>query len=122
MQSAVNRVAAAQFWYIAMQVVIVPMMLVNWALHASRIRAFEFMMQPLAIALVPLAELALILSTVGILLGMAVHVIVGPRVELWSDLGFMAERVSEHVFVGALRLQMAQWWHHCVTNVCVVQG
>jgi hypothetical protein len=74
--------------------------LLNWVLYASRTTAFATIMRPLALAAVPLAELAVILAVAAALLGCGVHVLVGERLALWSRLSSTAARMGEPVFIG----------------------
>jgi hypothetical protein len=106
-QDAINAVARSQRQYIRYQVVIVPLVLLNWVLHAARTKAFAFMMRPLALAAVPLAELGLVLALVATPLGVGIHLLVGDRVAVWSGPGSTAARMGENVFVGG-HLRAAQ--------------
>jgi hypothetical protein len=96
----VKAVAAGQDGYIILQACIVPLLLLNWGLFSHQALAFQFLTKPLALLAIPLAELAIVLMTVGLLLGMAIHVLLGERVEHWSSLASMAQRIVEHVLVG----------------------
>jgi hypothetical protein len=80
---------------------IIPLLLVNWSEHAAKTNAFQFMMKPLSTAAVPLAELAFLLSIVGVLLGLLAMVQVGDRLEEFSSIGNMVQYVSVQTFVGA---------------------
>jgi hypothetical protein len=96
----VKAVAAGQEGYINLQACIIPLLLLNWGLFSHQTPAFQFLTKPLALLALPLAELAIVIMTVGLLLGMAIHVLLGERVEHWSSLASMAQRIVEHVLVG----------------------
>jgi hypothetical protein len=99
-QAVVNAVAAGQDRYISSQAFIVPLLLLNWGMFSHQAPSFQFLTKPLALLALPLAELAIVLAVVGLLLGTAIHVLVGERLEHWSSLTNMAQRMAEHVLVG----------------------
>jgi cytosine/uracil/thiamine/allantoin permease len=96
----VNAVAAGQDRYISLQACIVPLLLLNWGMFSHQAPSFQFLTKPLALLALPLAELAIVLSVVGLLLGTAIHVLVGERVKHWSSVANMVQRMAEHVLVG----------------------
>lgn len=100
-QASIRAVAAGQGAYIQWQTLTVPLLLLNWLLHAHTSDPFQFLTAPLVVLAVPLLELAFILFTVGLLLGFAFLLYAGHRTEFWSSLPNMLTRMGEHVFIGA---------------------
>ena len=120
-QTSVGRVANLQRTYIMCSCLIIPLLLVNWSEHAAKTNAFQFMMKPLSTAAVPLAELAVLLSVVGVLLGLLVMAQVGDRLEEFSSFDNMAEYVSVQTFVGVHHIFCTfHWlgWLCLMTSVC----
>jgi hypothetical protein len=99
-QAVVKAVAAGQDRYISLQAYIVPLLLLIWGLFSHQALSFQFLTKPLTLLTLPLAELAIVLSVVGLLLGTAIHVLLGERVEHWSSLTNMVQHMTEHVLVG----------------------
>ena len=89
----------AQHVYIAGQVVVVPLLLLNWALAARHAPRFATLMRPLALAAPQLAELCIVLAVSSGLIGMGILLLAGPRLESWNSLLSMAQALAENVFV-----------------------
>ena len=99
-QASVKAVSEGQSQYILWQAVVVPLLLLNWFVHAHQTEPFQFMTVPLLDLAVPLLELALLLASVGMILGVSFVLFAGERVERWSTLQGMLHRMYEHVFIG----------------------
>ena len=84
-----------------LQVIIVPLMIVNWMTHAYRSKPFQSIMLPLLLLAIPVLEVTAVILSVAILLSMCILLLIGERIERWSSLQQSLQRMFEHVFVGA---------------------
>lgn len=93
--------AAAQAAFIWLQALIVPLLLLNWARVASGTPSFAWVVRPLAVAALPLAELCFLLGVVAVLFGAVFHALAGPRLAAWARFDATLATMAENAFVGA---------------------
>lgn len=101
LQGFVRRVAAAQRAYIAAQAVVIPLLLLNWALVARHTPPLASLLRPLALAAPQLAELAIVVAVPSCTLGICIVLLAGHRLEAWQTFGAGGARLGENVLVGA---------------------
>ena len=119
MQDSVDSVAAAQNFFICMQVITVPLLLLSWLCVASHVPSFGWITRPLSSAALPLFELLFLLGTVAIFFGTIFHVVVGGRLLIWSEFDKTIAAMGENAFIGArLLLQRLQRACHA-SAMCV---
>jgi hypothetical protein len=91
-----------QHWYFIMQLPIVMALLVEWLVIALSAPAFRTVSILLVQTVIPLAEIAMLLAVVGILLGSCVILIAGPYTSRWSNLSLSSATLAEGILVCTL--------------------
>jgi hypothetical protein len=88
-----------QHWYCIMQLPIVMALLVEWFVTTLSVPAFRTVSIVFVQTVIPLAEIAMLLAVVGILLGSCVILIAGPYTSRWSKLSPSSATLAEGILV-----------------------
>jgi hypothetical protein len=88
-----------QHWYCIMQLPIVTALLVEWFVTMLSAPAFRTVSIVFVQTVIPLAEIAMLLAVVGILLGFCVILIAGPYTSRWSKLSLSSATLAEGILV-----------------------
>jgi hypothetical protein len=88
-----------QHWYCIMQLPIVTALLVEWFVTMLSAPAFRTVSIVFVQTVIPLAEIAMLLAVVGILLGFSVILIAGPYTSRWSKFSLSSATLAEGILV-----------------------
>lgn len=98
---AVRGVANAQRTYVLVQVLVVPLLLLVWAVLASRTPAFTWIIGPISDCGLFIAELALLIACLATLMCTQMHVVLGPRIKQFSTFASTFGILSQDIWIGA---------------------
>jgi hypothetical protein len=107
LQAYLKRLVSLQTWYRFMQLPVVIALLLQWLVIARGAPTFQTVSIVFVRTVGPLAEIAMLLAAVGVLLGTCVSIIAGPYLAHWSTPSLSVATLAENIFASTSQTRFA---------------